>query len=50
MKMPWTQRKSANECADVSRMSKKSKVRPEDIRIKAEVRQTCGTHNENNRR
>lgn len=35
---PWTPPKRLSECADTARISKGAKVRPEDIKVKAEVK------------
>lgn len=35
---PWIPSKRPGECADVARMSKKGKVKAEDVKVKAEVK------------
>lgn len=41
----FTKPKRHGEMADTARISKAAKVRPEDIKIKAEVKQNEQTHN-----
>lgn len=45
MKKPWTPPKRPGEMADTAQIRKKGKVRVEDIKIKAEVKQNEQTHN-----
>lgn len=42
MSRPWTPPKRPGEKADIARAGKKGKIRPEDIRVKAEVRTDVG--------
>ncbi len=43
---PWIQPKRPGECADTARIGKAAKVRPENIKIKVEVRKDETVHSQ----